>query len=179
MAKKNIYTHSIDLQKLKVKNCDRDSFREKLENIPYRGYEVEQLKDGGKIVITKPGGKRTYGKIQREDIMVWIYKEDDNTLWLISHKNILEDIEEKGTINPSEAIRIIDALEAVCNGAEPDEVLNEMRLTNPTGEDPELLLKTYKWIWGQEDINYPNGEGRMRSMKGLLNLRNKLNETIT
>jgi len=178
MAKKNIYTHSIDLKKLQVKNCDPDSFRQKLENLPYRGYEVEKLKDGRKIVITKPGGKRTFGKIKREDIMVWVYRREDNTLWLISHGNIYEDIEEKGKVNPSEAIKIIDALEEVCNGAEPDEILNERKLTNPTGEDPEVLLKAYKWIWGQEDCKYPDGEGRMMSMKSLLKLRSEINKNL-
>lgn len=32
-----------------------------------------------------------------------------------------------------------------------------------TGERPEELIKAYKWIWGQEDVNYPNQEGRFLS----------------
>ena len=38
------------------------------------------------------------------------------------------------------------------------------------GESPKLLLKVYKCIWGQEDCNYPTGEGRAMSMKGILKL---------
>jgi len=30
----------------------------------------------------------------------------------------------------------------------------------------------YKWIWGQEDCNYPDGEGRDISMKLLRELSN-------
>lgn len=55
--KRNEYKHSIDLKTLKILNASRDDFRKKLEEIPYRGYEVEQLSDGRRIVIAKPGGK--------------------------------------------------------------------------------------------------------------------------
>jgi len=95
--KKNLYTHEIELKNLKIKNRPREEFRKLLEKVMYRGYEVEQLADGRKIVITKPGGKFVYGKVKREDFMVWVYNPIDSTLWLISHKDIysdLEDIEE-------------------------------------------------------------------------------------
>src|SRR3989338_6012189 len=94
-ARRNIYTHEIDLIPLKVKNQDREGFRANLEKIKYRGYEVEQIQDGRKIVITKPGGKFVYGAIRRDDFMVWIYDPKDNSLWMISHKNILNDLQEK------------------------------------------------------------------------------------
>jgi len=38
----------------------------------------------------------------------------------------------------------------------------------------KLLLKAYKWIWGQEDCNYPEGEGREMSMRLLRELRDNL-----
>jgi len=55
--------------------------------------------------------------------------------------------------------------------------LKDTKLNNPTGEHPEVLLKAYKWIWGQEDCNYPEGEGRERSMKGIRELRNMLKQS--
>src|SRR3989344_9384886 len=94
-TRKNVYTHEIDLTPLRIKNQEREDFRKALEKIKYRGYEVEQLKDGRKILITKPGGKFVFGAIKRDDFMVWIYNPDQKTLWLISHKNILEDLKEK------------------------------------------------------------------------------------
>ena len=166
-ARQNIYSHTIDLKGLSIKNSDRESFRQKLEGIAYRGYEVETISDGRKIVITKPGGKFTFGTIKREDFMVWIYNENEKTLWLISHKNILEDLEEKGSVNPVETLEIIAALEKVYKGGEPDDVLEKVNLKNPVGESPEVLLKAYKWIWGQEDVNYPDGKGRAMSWEGL------------
>ena len=172
--RKNIYTHKIELTNLQIKNRPREEFRNLLEKVKYRGYEVEQLTDGRKIVITKPGGKFVYGKVKREDFMVWVYNPTDSTLWLISHKDIYKNLEEKGKVNPSETIKIIYTLERVFNGEEPDDVLNTTKLNNLTGEPPELLLKAYKWIWGQEDCNYPEGEGREMSMKGIRELRKKL-----
>jgi len=172
--KKNIYTHKIELKHLEIKNKPREEFRKLLEEVEYRGYEVEQLSDDRKIVITKPGGKFTYGRIRREDFMVWVYNPSDSTLWLISHKDIYNDLEEKGRVNPLETVKIIDALERVFNGEEPNDILKTMGLNNPTGEPPEVLLKAYKWIWGQEDCNYPEGEGRKMSMKSIQELKERL-----
>ena len=173
-VKKNLYTHSIDLAPLKIINKPREEFRELLDKIPYRGYEVEQLTDGRKVVITKPGGKFTFGMVKKEDYMVFIYNQQYSSLWLISHKEIYKDLEEKGENNPFETIKIIDALERVYNGEEPDEVMNGLTIQNPCGEEPELLLKVYKWIWGQEDCNYPNHQGRAMSMDPILKLRKSL-----
>ncbi|MBN1538482.1 MAG: hypothetical protein JW908_17230 [Anaerolineales bacterium] len=174
MPKKNIYTHEIELRKIKIINSSKESFVAKLEELSYRGYEVEQISDGRKIVITKPGGKFVFGKIKREDFMVFVFNPIDNTLWLISHKDILNDLITKGNINPNETIKIINALEEVFNGAEPDNVTSKGEIINPIGENPEILLKAYKWIWGQEDINYPTGKGRQMSMDGILELKTRL-----
>jgi len=149
-----------------------------LEQIEYRGYEVENISDGRKIVITKPGGKFTYGKIRREDFMVWVYNPADDTQWLISHKDIYKDLELKGEKDPKETIKIIDTLEEVFKGEEPDKILANTQLENPCGELPEVLLKVYKWIWGQEDCNYPDGEGREMSMESLRELKNKLQQKL-
>ena len=175
-AKVNIYKHTIDLSRIEIKNQPREQFRESLEKIKYRGYEVEDISDGRKIVITKPGGKFIYGTIKKEDFMVWVYDEKEDALWLISHKNIFDDLEEKGKHNPTETVKIIEALKQVYDGIDPDEVLKNMSLKNPCGEMPEVLLKAYKWIWGQEDCNYPppKYKGREMSMVGINELRNEL-----
>lgn len=106
--------------------------------------------------------------------MVWIYDPKNSTLWLISHKDIYNDLEEKGKIDSLETVKILDALGQVYNGEEPDDVLRKLPLTNPCGENPETLLKAYKWIWGQEDCNYPEGQGRAMSWEGLAGLRDEL-----
>lgn len=172
--KKNIYTHEIELIDLQIKNRPREEFRKLLEKVKYRGYEVEQLTDGRKIVITKPGGKFVFGKVKREDFMVWVYSPENSSLWLISHKDIYNDLDEKGKDNPNNTIMVIDALERVFNGEEPTDVLKTTNLFSRIGEPPEVLLKAYKWIWGQEDCNYPTGEGREMSMKTIRQLKGRL-----
>ena len=174
MKKRNIYKHEIDLVKLKIKNTNKKIFAEKLNKIKYRGYEVENIHDGRKIVITKPGGKFTFGLIRKEDFMVFVYNPLEESLWLISHKDIFNDIIEKGKKNPEETLKIINALEKVFIGDEPDKLIAKMNLLNPTGEEPEVLLKAYKWIWGQEDVNYPKGKGRSMSFEEILKIKVKL-----
>ena len=110
--------------------------------------------------------------------MVFIFNPTSKTLWLISHQNILDDLIEKGKANTKETLNIISALEEVFNGSEPDVVLKKKKLNNPVGENPEALLKAYKWIWGQEDVNYPTGKGRSMSFEGILELRKSLKSSI-
>lgn len=161
---KNIYSHSIDLKKLDIKNSPRNEFAAKVIAIEYRGYEVEQCDDGRKIVITKPGGKSVYGHPKQEDILVFIYTPDDSSLWQISHQQILDDVTAKCKENPAEGKKLISLLEKTLNGEEPNNFIDAIRaLSFQTGEKPEELIKAYKWIWGQEDVNYPNGEGRFMS----------------
>jgi len=167
-AKRNVYIHDIEIKPLRIRNAPPDEFRKRVEQIPYRGFEVEQISDGRSIVITKPGGKFVFGTIKREDFMVWIRNPSDKSLFLISHANILEDLEVKGRIDARATVEIIDALERVYQGEEPDEILQTATLRNDLGgESVEVLLKAYKWIWGQEDINYPDGKGRAMSWEGL------------
>lgn len=166
MAKRNIYKHTIDLKKLNIKNAEREEFIKKLEEIPYRGYEVEDISDGRKIVIVKPGGKQSFGRIRKEDFFVFIYDPKEQTLWQITHKQIYDDILEKSNKNPKETVKILKAFERVYDGEDPDDILKDTSFENPSGENPEALLKAYKWIWGQEDVNYPTGKGRAMSWEG-------------
>jgi hypothetical protein len=163
VTKRNIYKHSIDLKQFKIKNAERNEFAKKLEEIPYRGYEVEDISDGRKIVIVKPGGKQAWGKMRKEDFFVFIYNPSDQILWQITHKQILEDLNQKAEVDNLATIEILKAFENVYDGEDPEDVLKKVTLNNPIGENPEALLKAYKWIWGQEDVNYPTGQGRRMS----------------
>ncbi len=166
--KKNIYSHKIDLKPLKIRNAEKESFAQSIIDIEYRGYEVEQLNDGRKIVITKPGGKSVFGHPKKEDIMVFIYDPKDDSLWQISHKQILEDVTAKIEANKTEGLKLLSLLEKTYKGEEPDDFIEDildLNFSEDEGEMPEALIKSYKWIWGQEDVNYPNGEGRYMSWK--------------
>lgn len=172
---KNLYQHSIDLKKICIDNTDKDSFSQKLMNLPYRGYEVEELPDNRKIVITKPGGKNVYRTTQKEDFIVFIYNPCNDSLWQISHYQILDDIKNKVRENKEEAKKFLSLMERVYNGEEPADFINDIRALHfVSGESPEVLIKAYKWIWGQEDINYPTGKGRRMSWKSYQEIIKKL-----
>jgi len=174
MAKRNIYKHSIDLKRLRIRNAERREFAAQLEAIPYLGYEVEDITDGRKIVIAKPGGKQAWGKIRKEDFFVFIYSPSEQSLWQITHKQILEDLKQKARADAAATVDILKAFERVYNGEDPDDVLRSVRLNHSIGENPEALLKAYKWIWGQEDVNYPTGQGREMSWAGIKELLQQL-----
>ncbi len=105
--------------------------------------------------------------MRKEDFFVFIYNPLEQSLWQITHKQICEDIREKAKTDKVATIKILEAFERVYEGEDPDDILQALVLTNPIGENPEALLKAYKWIWGQEDVNYPTGKGRsIRSVAG-------------
>ena len=172
---KNIYPHSIDLKRIRVKNTRKEDFAKALIDLPYRGYEVEEISDGRKIVITKPGGKMSYGRLSKEDFLVFIYTPETQDLWQISHNQILEDLQAKAAEDKEQAKRLIDVFESVLNGVDPEDLQEAFSSFSFTsGELPEALLKAYKWIWGQEDVNYPTGKGRMMSWESIAELRDSL-----
>jgi hypothetical protein len=174
MARRNIYRHSIDLKQLRIRNAEPTEFAKRLEEVPYRGYEVENVSDGRKIVIVKPGGKQAWGRIRKEDFFVFIYDPSEQSLWQITHKQIQDDLRQKAKADREASAEILKAFERAYRGEDPDDILKSVVLKNPTGENPEALLKAYKWIWGQEDVNYPTGQGRAMSWKGLRELMETL-----
>ena len=172
---KNIYEHTIGLKSIHIKNGPREEFIKKLIEFPYRGYEVENLSDGRKVVITKPGGKFAFGRPKKDDFLVYLLNPADSTLWQISHSQVYNDVKEKYENNPDEAKLLINLFEKILNGVNPEDLMEEiMALQFDTGESPETLLKVYKWIWGQEDVNYPTGKGRNMSWEPLSDLRDTL-----
>lgn len=83
--------------------------------------------------------------------LVFIYNPNDNTLWQISHKQILEDVINKVQENKDKAKVFLTLMEKTYNGEEPSDFINEIRaLKFASGETPEALIKVYKWIWGRK-----------------------------
>lgn len=169
---KNIFNHNVKLVPLSIENSERNEFQNKLNEVPYLLYEVEQLSDGNKIAINKPGGKQNFGRMARNDFQVFIHSPQNDGLWLISHNEILEDLRLKYITDKDETEQIIKGLLDVCNGMEPDKVIKDRMLKDINGISVETLLKVYKWIWGQEDCNYnkpgSTAKGRWLSMENIL-----------
>lgn len=172
---KNKYNHTIDLQGLHIRNMERNAFAQAIIGIKYRGYEVEQISDGRKIVITKPGGKKAFGRTYKEDIMVFIFDPMDDSLWQISHNQIFNDIKAKVEEDKVQGKKLLLYLERTYNGEEPEDSIEDIRsLSFISGENPEVLIKAYKWIWGQEDVNYPTKAGRALSWQSFQEMIDQL-----
>lgn len=163
-----IFRYNVNLVPLHIENREQDIFRDELKNIPYLLYEVENLSTGEIIAINKPGGKRNFGRLSRDDFMVFIFNPCEQSLWLISHSEISDDIADKYKHDKREALLLIKGLYNVCCGDEPDDVIARLQLRDTIGIPVETILKVYKWIWGQEDCNYPTKAGRWLSMNALL-----------
>lgn len=172
MNKKH-YTVHFDLKPLVMPNEAPAVFREKGFEIPFRGYQVEDLHDGRAICITKPGGKNTYGQVKIHDFMVWVYDQKNNDGWRISHKEIFDIIEAGLKTHCALTTEFVRLLKRVCEGEEPSTLDDEVEKFNAVpGLEPELILKVYKWIWLQEDCNYtsPKNQGRWKSMNHILKM---------
>ena len=112
--------------------------------------------------------------MKANDFMVWIYDESNRDRWRISHEEIYRDIEAKLIANAERASQLIDLLHQVCRGAEPEDLKESFpAFSSLPGLSTDLILKVYKWIWTQEDCNYPTGDGRWMSMKAILSLRDE------
>jgi hypothetical protein len=147
-----------NFDKLSILNAERNQFKQSLKKIKNGEYEVEQLNDGKKIIISKPGFK---GK---NDFRVDLYDPEDGTRKPFSHPELYEDIESKNQENSEKTRELIYGLLDVCKGKEPNDVIKDRKIENGTGLPADTILKIYKWIWGQEDCNYEYGEGRWMSM---------------
>lgn len=162
------FKYKVNLVPLNIPNAEPNSFRDKLNAIPYLLYEVEQISNGNKVVINKPGGKRSFGRLSRNDLMVFIYNPEDEILWLISHSEIFNDLLLKKADDEASAMNLVRGLFAVCCGDDPMITIDVLGLRDTVGLPVETILKVYKWIWGQEDCNYPNQKGRWLSMDAIL-----------
>ena len=136
----------------------------------FRLYHLELLKRGKCFVVVLVYAHTDSGAFggtyRAVGIIPVSYTHLDNTLWQISHKQILEDVINKVQENKDKAKVFLTLMEKTYNGEEPSDFINEIRALNfASGETPEALIKVYKWIWGQEDVNYPTGEGRLMSWK--------------
>ena len=100
-----MFNYKVNLVPIDIPNQPQDEFRENLLHVPYLLYEVERLSNGDVIAINKPGGKRNYGRLSRDDFMVFICNPTEDTLWLISHDEISDDIAEKFEYNEQKAYR--------------------------------------------------------------------------
>ena len=137
-------------------------------NIDYAGNNIEWSREKSpKYIVNGEEYKKT-GNSNLTDLVDnsgFVLDEDKNLM------NIESELELPFPFDKSNS-ELFKLFEKTYNGEEPNDFIDEIRsLKFSSGESPEALIKTYKWIWGQEDVNYPNKLGRAMSWEGFKNAK--------
>ena len=144
-----------------IKNDKYDVFAEKVANIPDGCHYVEIMEDGGVIKITKPG---YLGALDFKVQLVAMFNNEFKTIETPSHANLLQEFVDAYTVSKDNGDILMNEALRVFHGEEPR--LDEVRSVEGTARTPEYILKSLKWIWAQEDINFPMPKYLGRRMSG-------------
>lgn len=127
-------------------------------------YYVEELEDGSRIYLTRPAYlKKGFDFLIHVENKVFMNGKDNPR-----HDDIFEDLKRKKKENPDLYKRLHKAMTDVYNCKDPTEVLKELGdLKFQSGFSIELLLKTLKWFFIEQDIRDWNYSGRMMFKRGL------------
>lgn len=128
-------------------------------------YYVETLSDGNRIYLQRPAqlNKGFDFIIKVENIQ---FREKGALKYAPSHNNIIDDLTNKKRENCNEYIKLFDYIEKVFNCNEIEEQWFE-EFTFKTGKSVEIILKTIKWLFIEQDITYWNYSGRNMLMNGI------------
>lgn len=120
-------------------------------------YYVEKLQDGHRIYLTRPAYlKKGFDFLIHVEGKVFMTGKD-----FPKHNDIFEDLKKKREENPTLFKRLHEAMTRVYNSQDPEEVLKDLdNLKFKSGFTVELMLKTLKWFFIEQDIRDWNYSGR-------------------
>jgi len=127
-------------------------------------YYVEELEDGSRIYLTRPAYlKKGFDFLIHVKDKVFMNGKDNP-----KHDDIFEDLRKKKKENPILYKRLHEAITRVYSCEDPSEVLKEFSdLKFKSGFSFELILKTLKWFFIEQDIRDWNYSGRAMLKSGL------------
>lgn len=121
-------------------------------------YYVETLSDGNRIYLRRPANLH-YGF----DFIVYVENTNFNPNGRMrknpKHEDILNDLREKYIENPNHYLLLFNAMEHIYNCQEVD-FSNINNGLFSTGYPVDLILKSLKWLFIEQDIRYWNYSGR-------------------
>ena len=120
-------------------------------------YYVEKLQDGRRIYLTRPAYlKKGFDFLIHVEGKVFMTGKD-----FPKHDDIFEDLKKKREENPILFKRLHEAMTRVYNCQDPEELLKDLdNLKFKSGFTVELMLKTLKWFFIEQDIRDWNYSGR-------------------
>ncbi len=125
-------------------------------------YNVEKTSAGTRIFLIRPAHLN-----KGMDFTVWIEKLNNGKDKRPSHKDIFNDLDIKKEENQKKFILLLQAIDKVWDCDEPDNILKDTNLSFKNGFSVELLLKTLKWLFIEQDVTYWNYSGRAMLRNGI------------
>lgn len=123
-------------------------------------YFVETLNNNGRIYLERPGrlNKGCDFVIYIENQLLWRNGNDRPP----DHGFILDDLREKQIELPAETwTSLLTAINKIYNCLSYNEAIGELvNLNYAKGHSFEMILKTLKWLFIEQDITYWSGRGR-------------------
>lgn len=155
--------------------ANRTELEQWIISLPPVAYHVATLRDGDKVCLRKPGYKvdKPSEKHRYHDFEVFVYSDEDGGWsWPLKHAEICSAVRQLVERDRRAGERLVDVLDQVCRGAQPELVLSGLPESDGIGPSAELLLTVSMWIWGEEDCNYPleRHRGRQWSMSEIRRL---------
>lgn len=137
-------------------------------NTKYR-YDVEALADGKTIYLERPGrlNKGCDFVIFIEDYLTFKNGNDKPP----KHNFILEDLrDKKQQLDPEQWTQLLNAIKAIYDCQSYDTAIVFCNELPNEGISFELVLKTLRWLFIEQDITYWNGQGRGMLLSSILSL---------
>lgn len=126
-------------------------------------YIVETPRSDRRIYITRPAFNKLGFDFLIHVANITFSNGRDNP----KHEDLSSDIEEKIKTNPKSRDAILESLEQVYKCYEPDDVVDYRPFDKLPGLPIDVILKTVKWFFIEQDIRYWNYSGRNMLMDGL------------
>lgn len=127
-------------------------------------YYVEELEDGSWIYLTRPAYlKKGFDFLIHVQNKTFLNRKD-----YPKHQDIFEDLKGKKREDPELFKKLHKAISEVFHCKDPKHILKELgQLEFESGFTVELILKTIKWFFIEQDIRDWNYSGRGMFMRGI------------
>lgn len=127
------------------------------ENCSRYRYDVEELNDGSKIYLKRPAplNKGVDFEVHVENVRF----REKGRIHMPSHLNIIQDLIDKKEENSHEYKKVMDIINKLynCKIVEESEYRN---IKFDIGHSIEVILKSIKWLFIEQDVTYWNWSGR-------------------
>ncbi|MCC6549011.1 MAG: hypothetical protein IT279_02960 [Ignavibacteriaceae bacterium] len=136
-------------------------------------YFVETLNNNGRIYLERPGrlNKGCDFVIYMENQLVWLNNNDKPP----NHDFILNDLRnKKAELTVDTWVILIHAIKKIYDCESYVSSFSELTaLNHGRGHSFELILKTLKWFFIEQDLTYWSGQGRSMLFEVILSIGNE------